>query len=42
MRDLATHHLPLNDAPPAYAMFQRKQDDAIKVVFEPQRAAQDR
>jgi threonine dehydrogenase-like Zn-dependent dehydrogenase len=36
VHDLATHHLPLGDAPDAYAMFQHKQDDAIKVVFEPQ------
>jgi threonine dehydrogenase-like Zn-dependent dehydrogenase len=38
VHDLATHHLPLEDAPDAYAIFQKKQDDAIKIVFQPQRA----
>ena len=33
--DLTTHRLPLEQAPPAYAMFQRKQDGAVKVVFDP-------
>ncbi len=33
--DLATHHLPLEEAPAAYASFQKKQDGAIKVVFNP-------
>ena len=33
--DLATHRVPLTDAPRAYEMFQKKQDGAIKVVFEP-------
>lgn len=32
---LATHHLPLDDAPRAYEIFQRKQDGAIKVVLKP-------
>jgi len=31
----ATHTLPLAEAPQAYEMFQKKQDDAVKVVFEP-------
>lgn len=31
----ATHHLPLEDAPEAYKMFQEKADGAIKVVFNP-------
>ena len=31
--DFATHHLPLDQAPEAYAMFQAKQDGAIKVVL---------
>jgi threonine dehydrogenase-like Zn-dependent dehydrogenase len=31
----ATHVLPLAQAPQAYEMFQKKQDCAIKVVFEP-------
>jgi threonine dehydrogenase-like Zn-dependent dehydrogenase len=33
--DFATHRLPLDDAPRAYAMFQAKQDGAIKVVLQP-------
>jgi threonine dehydrogenase-like Zn-dependent dehydrogenase len=33
--DLATHHVPLDEAPAAYATFQKKQDGAIKVVFNP-------
>jgi threonine dehydrogenase-like Zn-dependent dehydrogenase len=31
----ATHTVPLSQAPAAYEMFQKKQDNAIKVVFEP-------
>src|SRR5215207_1832102 len=33
--DLATHRLPLERAPEAYEMFQKKQDGAIKVVLRP-------
>ena len=33
--DLATHRLPLDEAPSAYAMFQKKLDGAVKVVFAP-------
>ncbi|HEV7861388.1 MAG TPA: zinc-dependent alcohol dehydrogenase [Acidimicrobiia bacterium] len=33
--DMATHHLPLGQAPEAYAMFQKKQDGCIKVVLHP-------
>ncbi|HSP38644.1 MAG TPA: zinc-dependent alcohol dehydrogenase [Frankiaceae bacterium] len=33
--DFATHRLPLTEAPKAYEMFQKKQDGAIKVVFQP-------
>ena len=33
--DLATHQLPLDDAPRAYELFQRKEDGAIKVVLKP-------
>ena len=33
--DLATHKLPLDEAPHAYEMFQRKEDGAIKVVLKP-------
>lgn len=31
----ATHHMPLDSAPDAYAMFQKKEDGAIKVLFRP-------
>lgn len=31
----ATHTLPLDQAPEAYAMFQKKQDGAIKVILRP-------
>jgi threonine dehydrogenase-like Zn-dependent dehydrogenase len=30
-----THHLPLEDAPDAYEMFQKKQDGMIKAMFHP-------
>jgi threonine dehydrogenase-like Zn-dependent dehydrogenase len=33
--DLATHRLPLDDAPHAYEMFQKKRDGAIKVLLRP-------
>jgi threonine dehydrogenase-like Zn-dependent dehydrogenase len=33
--DLATHVLPLADAPQAYEMFQQKQDGAIKILLIP-------
>ena len=32
---LATHRLPLGEAPAAYAMFQAKDDGCIKVVLKP-------
>ena len=31
----ATHHVPLTEAPDAYAMFQAKRDGAVKVLFKP-------
>jgi|SRR5436309_14040968 len=31
----ATHRLPLDEAPEAYEMFQRKQDGAVKVLLQP-------
>ena len=31
----ATHHLPLEDAPRGYEIFQKKQDGAFKVVLTP-------
>ncbi|MFC0674341.1 alcohol dehydrogenase catalytic domain-containing protein [Brachybacterium hainanense] len=33
--DLVTHRLPLEEAPAAYELFQRKQDGCVKVVLEP-------
>jgi threonine dehydrogenase-like Zn-dependent dehydrogenase len=33
--DLATHKLPLEEAPHGYEIFQKKQDGAIKVVLKP-------
>jgi threonine dehydrogenase-like Zn-dependent dehydrogenase len=33
--DLATHHLPLEQAPHGYEIFQKKQDGAIKVLLNP-------
>ncbi|MEU9304691.1 zinc-dependent alcohol dehydrogenase [Streptomyces sp. NPDC048269] len=33
--DFATHRLPLAEAPEAYDMFQKKQDGAVKVLFNP-------
>jgi threonine dehydrogenase-like Zn-dependent dehydrogenase len=35
LSDFATHRLPLEEAPKAYAMFQAKQDGAIKMVLAP-------
>jgi threonine dehydrogenase-like Zn-dependent dehydrogenase len=33
--DLATHRLPLDEAPRGYEIFQKKEDRAIKVVLQP-------
>ena len=35
VEDFASHHLPLEDAPHAYEIFQKKQDGAVKVVLKP-------
>ncbi len=35
VEDLATHRLPLSEAPGAYQMFQRKDDGAVKVLLAP-------
>ena len=35
VEDLTTHRLPLSEAPRAYEMFQKKEDGAVKVVFQP-------
>jgi threonine dehydrogenase-like Zn-dependent dehydrogenase len=32
---LATHHLPLDQAPHAYEIFQKKQDGAVKILLTP-------
>lgn len=32
---LAAHHLPLEEAPVAYEMFQKERDGCIKVVLQP-------
>jgi threonine dehydrogenase-like Zn-dependent dehydrogenase len=33
--DFATHHVPLDEAPQAYEMFQKKEDGAVKVLLRP-------
>lgn len=33
--DFATHHLPLEEGPAAYATFQAKQDGMIKTLLRP-------
>ena len=35
VEDFATHHLPLTEAPAAYADFQQKRDGMVKVLFRP-------
>ena len=35
VNDLTTHRVPLDEAPKAYEVFQKKQDGAIKIVFAP-------
>ncbi len=35
VNDLATHTLPLSEAPWAYEAFQKKKDGAIKIVLQP-------
>ncbi len=35
VEDLATHKLPLDQAPHAYEIFQKKQDGAIKILLSP-------
>ena len=35
VESFATHHLSLEEAPDAYATFQKKQDGAVKIVFRP-------
>ena len=33
--DFATHHMPLEEAPHGYEIFQKKQEGAIKILLEP-------
>jgi threonine dehydrogenase-like Zn-dependent dehydrogenase len=35
VEDLATHRLPLQQAPHGYEIFQKKEDGAIKVILQP-------
>ena len=35
VQDLATHTLPLDQAPHAYEIFQKKQDGVIKILLTP-------
>ena len=35
VEDLATHRLPLEEAPHGYEIFQKQQDGAIKVLLKP-------
>ena len=35
VEDFATHKLPLDEAPHAYEIFQKKQDGAIKILLQP-------
>ena len=33
--DFATHRLPLDEAPHAYEIFQKKEDGAVKIMLKP-------
>jgi threonine dehydrogenase-like Zn-dependent dehydrogenase len=35
VESFATHHVPLSDAPHAYEIFQKKQDNAFKILLKP-------
>jgi threonine dehydrogenase-like Zn-dependent dehydrogenase len=35
VEDFATHHVPLDDAPHAYEIFQKKEDNAFKILLKP-------
>ena len=35
VQDFASHHLPLDEAPHAYEIFQKKQDGAFKILLQP-------
>jgi threonine dehydrogenase-like Zn-dependent dehydrogenase len=40
-QDMASHYLPLEQAPQAYRLFQKKADGCIKVILQPGRAKPD-
>jgi threonine dehydrogenase-like Zn-dependent dehydrogenase len=35
VEDFATHHVPLDEAPHAYEIFQKKEDGAFKILLKP-------
>ena len=35
VESFATHRLPLDEAPQAYEIFQKKEDGAVKVLLKP-------
>ncbi len=35
VEDFATHRVPLEEAPHAYEIFQKKQDGAFKILLQP-------
>jgi threonine dehydrogenase-like Zn-dependent dehydrogenase len=35
VEDFATHHIPLEEAPHGYEIFQKKQDNAFKILLKP-------
>jgi threonine dehydrogenase-like Zn-dependent dehydrogenase len=35
VESFATHHVPLDEAPHAYEIFQKKQDGAFKILLKP-------
>jgi threonine dehydrogenase-like Zn-dependent dehydrogenase len=35
VEEFATHHVPLDDAPHAYEIFQKKEDNAFKILLKP-------
>jgi threonine dehydrogenase-like Zn-dependent dehydrogenase len=35
VEDFATHHIPLEDAPHGYEIFQKKEDNAFKILLKP-------
>jgi len=35
VESFATHHVPLDEAPRAYEIFQKKEDNAFKILLQP-------